>query len=499
MSRPNIIFLLTDNQRADLVGCAGNRIIHTPNLDLLGYRGVRFANAFATTPVCAASRASYLTGLYERRHQFTFLTPPLRREFSDISYPTLLKAAGYHTGFIGKFGVAVNGIEPSLEDAGGLERMFDHFDNYEHWNDEGYEIRQPDGGIRHLTDITGDNAVAFIDGHSAAGARRPFCLSVSFNAPHAQDGDPRHYICPETEDGLYQDAVVPEPVNADPAFFAALPRFIRESESRVRWHTRFDSAANYQRHLKGLYRMVSGVDRNVGRIVAALERHSLADDTVIIFASDHGMYYGERGLSDCWQLNEQPLRVPLIICDPRRDPGGWRRPELALNLDVAPTILELGGVPIPELMQGRSLVPLFEDDPPPTGAPSSSANTCSSAPTSPRARAVAPRTPSTCATSSRIRCTRSCTTCAPTRTSRSTSPRTHATPSGWPRCAADATGSAHRREARHEHQHAGYALHGGGRQALQELRSPAERHPGGGRRAVVHRSGRFQGVPAGLG
>ena len=239
----------------------------------------------------------------------------------------------------------------------------DHFDNYEHWNDEGYEIRQPDGGIRHLTDITGDKAVAFIDRHGAAGAQRPFCLSVSFNAPHAQDGDPRHYIWPETEDGLYQDAVIPEPVNADPEFFAALPRFIRESESRVRWHTRFDSAENYQRHLKGLYRMISGVDRNVGRMVAALERHSLADDTVIIFASDHGMYYGERGLSDCWQLNEQPLRVPLIICDPRRDPGGWLRPELALNLDVAPTILELGGVPTPELMQGRSLVPLFEDDP----------------------------------------------------------------------------------------------------------------------------------------
>ena len=273
---------------------------------------MRFANAFATTPVCAASRASYLTGLYERRHQFTFHTPPLRKEFCAISYPALLKAAGYHTGFIGKFGIAVNGIEPSLEDAGALEQMFDHFDNYEHSTDEGYEIRQPDGTIRHLTDITGDKAVAFIARHSAAaGARRPFCLSVSFNAPHAQDGDPRHYIWPKAEDGLYRDAVLPEPVNADPAFFAALPRFIRESESRVRWHTRFDSADNYQRHLKGLYRMVSGVDRNVGRIVAALQRHSLADDTVIIFASDHGMYYGERGLSDCWQLNEQPLRVPL--------------------------------------------------------------------------------------------------------------------------------------------------------------------------------------------
>ena len=353
MRRPNIVFLLTDNQRADLVGCAGNGIIKTPNLDLLGHRGVRFANAFATTPVCAASRASYLTGLYERRHQFTFHTPPLRKEFCAISYPALLKAAGYHTGFIGKFGIAVNGIEPSLEDAGALEQMFDHFDNYEHSTDEGYEIRQPDGTIRHLTDITGDKAVAFIARHSAAaGARRPFCLSVSFNAPHAQDGDPRHYVWPKAEDGLYRDAVLPEPVNADPAFFAALPRFIRESESRVRWHTRFDSADNYQRHLKGLYRMVSGVDRNVGRIVAALQRHSLADDTVIIFASDHGMYYGERGLSDCWQLNEQPLRVPLIICDPRRAPGNWQRPELALNIDVAPTILELGGVPIPNLVQG---------------------------------------------------------------------------------------------------------------------------------------------------
>ena len=366
MCRPNIVFLLTDNQRADLVGCVGNGIIETPNLDLLGHRGVRFANAFATTPVCAASRASYLTGLYERRHQFTFHTPPLRKEFCAISYPALLKAAGYHTGFIGKFGIAVNGIEPSLQDAGALEQMFDHFDNYEHSTDEGYEIRQPDGTIRHLTDITGDKAVAFIARHSAAaGARRPFCLSVSFNAPHAQDGDPRHYIWPKAEDGLYRDAVLPEPVNADPAFFAALPRFIRESESRVRWHTRFDSADNYQRHLKGLYRMVSGVDRNVGRIVAALQRHSLADDTVIIFASDHGMYYGERGLSDCWQLNEQPLRVPLIICDPRRAPGGWLRPELALNIDVAPTILELAGVPIPDLVQGHSLVPLFEDDPVP--------------------------------------------------------------------------------------------------------------------------------------
>lgn len=207
-SPPNILFILTDNQRSDLLGCAGNPIIHTPNLDALAERGVRFSNAFATTPICAASRASCLTGLYERRHQFTFLTPPLRKEFSDITYPRLLKSAGYHAGFIGKFGVARDGIEPSLEDGNALDKMFDHFDNYEHWTDEGYEIRQPDGSTRHLTDITGDRAVEYLEQRDDSD--QPFCLSISFNAPHAQVDDPRHYVWPELESNLYQDAAVPQ-------------------------------------------------------------------------------------------------------------------------------------------------------------------------------------------------------------------------------------------------------------------------------------------------
>ncbi|SVE16443.1 uncharacterized protein METZ01_LOCUS469297, partial [marine metagenome] len=193
----NLLFLLTDNQRADLLGCAGNEFIRTPNIDRLAAQGTRFANAFATTPICAASRASYLTGFYERRHRFTFLTPPLRQTFTDNSYPTLLKSAGYRTGFIGKFGVAQNGIEPSLEDTDALRKMFDHFDNYEHWTDDGYEIPQPDGTIRHLTDITTDKVIDFLDQHIEIAPDQPFCLSVSFNAPHAQDGDQRHYIYPE--------------------------------------------------------------------------------------------------------------------------------------------------------------------------------------------------------------------------------------------------------------------------------------------------------------
>ena len=360
---PNILFILTDNQRADLLGCAGNPIIQTPHLDLLAQRGVRFANAFATSPICAASRASYLTGLYECRHQFTFKTPPLRTEFTDHSYPALLKAAGYRTGFIGKFGIESHGKLLVENEEATLKKMFDEFDNFEHWglfegSPQGYFVEQAEGRKKHLTDITAEKAINFL---RECQPDQPWCLSVSFNAPHAQDDDPRLYIWPQSEDKLYENEIIPEAINSDPAFFQSLPKFIRESENRVRWHSRFDTPENYQRNRKGLYRMVSGVDRNVGRIIKCLEQQSFKNNTDILFASDHGMYYGERGLSDCWQLNEESMRIPLIICDPRTQ-GGSRVAieEMVLNIDLAPTILALAGLPRPQNIQGQNLLPLIE-------------------------------------------------------------------------------------------------------------------------------------------
>jgi len=107
---------------------------------------------------------------------------------------------------------------------------------------------------------------------------------------------------------------------------------------------------------------MSGVDRNIGRILGTMDQLSLSDNTVVIFASDHGMYYGDRGLSDCWQLNEQSIRIPLIILDPRADENnrGLIREELALNIDIAPTIFELANLNVSDKMQGKSLVPLLE-------------------------------------------------------------------------------------------------------------------------------------------
>jgi len=362
--RPNILFLLTDNQRCDMMGCAGNSIIHTPNMDKLADGGVRFTNAFVTTPICAASRASILTGLYRRKHEFTFLTPPLRTQFTDISYPALLRAVGYRTGFIGKFGIESNGKLLVENEKITLKKMFEHFDNFEHWglfkgSPNGYFVEQTDGTKRHLTDITGEKAINFL---RECNPDQPFCLSISFNAPHAQDNAPQQYFCPESVEHLYQDATIPEPENSDPAFFDAQPEFLKTSLSRERWYLRFDTPEKFQRMMKGLYRMVSGVDVVIGKILEEIENLGMDKNTIIIFMSDNGMFFGERGLSDCWLMHEESIRVPLIVFDPRADKRvqGITPEQMALNVDIAPTILELAGLEVPQEMQGRSLAPLLD-------------------------------------------------------------------------------------------------------------------------------------------
>jgi arylsulfatase A-like enzyme len=350
--RPNLVFLLTDDQRWDTMGCAGNPIIRTPNMDRLAREGVRFTHAFVTTSICAASRASILTGLHERTHQFTFGTPPLRGEFADISYPTLLRGAGYRTGFVGKLGVGV--------EKGATARMFDVFKPL---NRTPYLKKQPDGSERHLTDITGDEAIAFLRGCTPG---QPFCLSVSFNAPHAEDGDPRQYIWPKAMDHLYRDATIPVPRTADPAFFERQPRFLKESLGRIRWRWRFDTPEKYQEMVKGYYRMISGVDAVIGRLREELARLRLDGNTVVILTGDNGYFLGERGFADKWLIYEESIRVPLLVFDPRAGAamrGACLEP-MALNVDIAPTLLDLAGVERPKRMQGRSLVPLLKGEKP---------------------------------------------------------------------------------------------------------------------------------------
>jgi arylsulfatase A-like enzyme len=352
LRRPNLLLILTDDQRFDMLGST-HPFLETPHMDLLASEGFRFENAFVTTPICAASRASILTGLVERTHQYTFGTPPLTAEFADQSYPTLLREAGYHTGFIGKFGVAT---EP-----GAVEQMFD---TYVPFFAHPYLREQEDGSVRHLTDITADNAVEYL---RSTDRTSPFALTVSFNAPHADDGDERQFFWPEALDGLYSDVAIPDPPLSEPAFFDALPEFLKDASlNRIRWYWRFDTPEKAQEMTRGYLRMISGVDAAIGRILGELESLGIADNTIVLLMGDNGYFLGERGYAGKWLPYDLSIHVPLIVFDPRiEEESRGALPALpVLNIDIAPTLLDLAGVEVPTSVQGRSLAPLLAGESP---------------------------------------------------------------------------------------------------------------------------------------
>ncbi len=350
VQRPNLLLILTDDQRSDMLG-SKHPFLETPHMDLLASEGFRFENAFVTTPICAASRASILTGLVERTHQYTFGTQPLAVELADQSYPTLLRAAGYNTGHVGKFGVAT---EPRA-----IEQMFD---SYVPFVAHPYFREQADGSVRHLTDITADSAIQYLRSADPTG---PFALTVSFNAPHADDGEQQQFFWPEAMDGKYMDVALPDPPLSDPAFFEALPEFLKEASlNRVRWYWRFDTPEKSREMTRGYLRMITGVDAAIGRILGELESLDIADNTIVILMGDNGYFLGERGYAGKWLPYELSIRVPLIVFDPRveRESRG-KLPELpVLNIDIAPTLLDMAGVEIPNSMQGRSIAPLLAGD-----------------------------------------------------------------------------------------------------------------------------------------
>lgn len=344
-NRPNIIFILTDDQRWDALGFAGNSIIQTPEMDRLALEGIYFENAFVTTPICAASRASILTGLYERTHGYTFGQGDIKEPLMAQSYPVELRKAGYHTGFFGKFGVNYPGFSALFDEGEDYDR------NGKFDDQRGYFFKTIGKDTIHLTRYTGQQAIDFIQ---KAPCKKPFMLSLSFSAPHAHDPAPLQYFWSPEYDTLYQNVTIPDPIMALGAEFTAQPDYVRKGENRTRWHWRFDTPEKYQHSVKGYYRMISEVDAEIGKIRKALEEKGLAKNTVIILMGDNGYFLGERQLAGKWLMYEPSLRVPLIVFDPR-EKGGKRESAFALNIDVPSTIFDLAGIPQPKTWQGISL------------------------------------------------------------------------------------------------------------------------------------------------
>jgi arylsulfatase A-like enzyme len=348
--RPNIILLIADDLRWNALGCMGNIILKTPNIDFLSKNGITFDNHFVTTSICPDSRASVFTGLCKSAHKTDFHNSMARKIF-ERSYPVILRRNGYYSGFIGKFGIEVSGYHRGLP--------VEHFDYFNGFAGQGdYYKDNIFGRGQHITDAMTDSASSFIK--RASKLNTPFLLSISYKAPHVEDeikNGPKQFMYQVKFKDLYKNIVIPEISKKKKDDFINLPIELRTSEGRRRYLGKLDTYDNYQETLKNYYRLISGIDESIGKIIEDVREVGMQDNTIIIFTSDNGMMFGEHGLTEKWCMYEESIRTPLIIYNPTKDSSSAKRiKELSLNIDIAPTILSLARININKKMQGVNVM-----------------------------------------------------------------------------------------------------------------------------------------------
>jgi arylsulfatase A-like enzyme len=349
--RPNIIFLLTDDQRYDTLGVTGNPIVKTPNLDRLGREGVIFDRAYVVSSACAPNRAAILSGMYNRSSGVRDFSADFTPAQRDLLYPFVLKDAGYYTGFIGKFGVAST-IESTLEP------YKNRIDYWRCFVGQG-EYYTPDRQDKHIEQVITDDALEFF---KTAPRDKPFCLSISYKAPHGPwSGFDKRFK------DEFKDADIPFPPTLTEEAVAQLPPFLRTFRLCLDGKTVPEFRKIHQEWTRQYYRLILGADESVGHIRHALEENGLAENTVILFSSDNGHFLHEWGFYGKWLMHEPSIHVPLIVYDPRQPESrrGRRTGDFALSIDIAPTLLDYAGIPAPPNMQGRSLVPVANGATPP--------------------------------------------------------------------------------------------------------------------------------------
>lgn len=349
--KPNIIFILTDDQRWDALGYAGNELAHTPEMDKLAKSGVFFKNTIATTPICAASRASIISGLQERTHNYSFSSKMMKEEYMENAYPKLLKKSGYYTGLYGKFGVKYKKLDS-------LYNVYENYDlRYDKKDITSYYYKTLGKDTVHLTRYTGEKALDFI---KSAPSDKPFCLQLSFSAPHASDNTVEQYFWDEKYNHVLENVTIPDANNSTDEDYNKLPQKVKDGFNRLRWFWRNDTPEKYQHSVKGYYRMIAGIDDEIGKIRKELEAKGIADNTVFVLMGDNGFFLGERQISGKWLMYENSIKVPLIIYDPR-DKEHKDVDEMALNIDVPSTILDFAGVKAPASWHGKSLKPFVDN------------------------------------------------------------------------------------------------------------------------------------------
>lgn len=356
--RPNLVFFLGEGQRADALSIAGNTVLKTPNHDRIGQEGMRFKNAFCTNALCAPARMTALTGMYSRStgalsNHVDSLLPSEIPLFTDI-----LRQAGYEVAIVGKVH-ALNGVE---------ERYWDYYfghnspgNNYANpFFKEGRKGKiGPEKQYRNVypDDLTVDRALTWLDEYRGD---KPFCLLIWFVAPHEPFFRARRHL------DMYRGTVIPIPATFDDDLkgYPGKPKSFINAENKIGTTPSHPACASLEGIVKDYYSGLVALDENIGRVFSYLEKNNILDDTAIIHSSDHGFFLGEWRLFDKRLMHEPSIRVPWMVRYPKRIPAGTVRNETILDIDIAPTILDLAGLPIPRHMQGKSVLPLAKTSDP---------------------------------------------------------------------------------------------------------------------------------------
>lgn len=357
--RPNIVFILSDDHRHDALGIAGHPLLKTPNLDRIGKEGVWFRQAMAVTPLCAPSRAAFLTGLYGHTSGFRMNNAPWPEKFPP-SFLSVAREAGYRTAFIGK-----KHLYNTDEALPGVDRWVS-FVNQGLYVDPDVNI---DGERKKLDgangDLLTDFASDFIHQNRGQNRERPFAMVVAYKEAHSAQ------IAPPRFDALFEqdEIVLPATFNEDkskkPAFFEATPNIPDTGPGAQRPGGRRADSADLTREqlalkkIRNYYRCVAALDDYVGRLMKALADAGQLDRTILVFAGDNGYFLGDHGRFEKGTPHEESVRIPFLMRYPPAIRPQTVSDELVLNIDLAPTLYDLAGLKGPAKLDGRSLRPIF--------------------------------------------------------------------------------------------------------------------------------------------
>ena len=339
-SRPNILFILIDDLRYNAPAYAGHPFVKTPNIDRIAREGAIFEDAFVTTPLCSPSRASFLTGRYVRSHGVLDNTNHNELSHKLITWPRLLHDAGYETGYAGKWHMG-NDSSPRP----GFDKWVS-FRGQGVYNDPVLNIDGDEAKhTGYITDILTDHAVDFIKKPRS----KPFVMYLAHKAVHGP------FTPAERHKDLFASEAIHRTPNADDNWDGK-PALQRDVDGKPP----VKGVGSSDDLIRNQLRCLTAIDEGVGRILKTLEETGQMDNTFIVFTSDNGYFWGEHHLGDKRWAYEESLRIPMAMRYPKLIKAGTHISQLVMNVDMAPTMLTLGGAKLPGDLQGHSVLPLFK-------------------------------------------------------------------------------------------------------------------------------------------